>query len=182
MSTSLAIAAVTATLAHVVRSAVQADRSDADVVVGRYEPARSDQSLPRVSIWLYHLAHQAARRNVAPPRVRPAGRQPSRTAALELSYLFSFYGNESDFQAHRMLGAVIRAFHVSPILTPQTIREVVAGQRALCGSDLGEADEQIKLIPIDLSLDNLSKLRAGYIHTAPAVSIAYKASPVLIAF
>jgi len=181
MSNSLAIATVTAALAQIVRSAIQGAVAGSDVTIGRPENPPAGDALPRVRLYLYQVAPNAALRNADLPSRGSNGtlvRRPC--AALELHYLLSFYGSETELQPQRMLGAVVRDLHAHPFLTRQMVQDGIASYSVLAGSNLHEAVEHVRFSPLSLSLEDQSKLWSVFFQTPHAVSVAYQASVVLI--
>jgi hypothetical protein len=179
MSNALAIATVTAALHDVVRQAAQSTVAGADVVVGR--PQAAGSSPPhRVYLYLYQVMPNAAWRNDDLP-TRSGGTRIRRSqAALTLNYLLVFQGADADLEPELMLGAVVRDLHAQPILTPQQIEQAITGRTALTGSDLAHSIERVRLSPLGLSLEELSKLWSVFFQTPHAVSVAYEASVVLL--
>jgi len=181
MSNSLAIATVTAALAQVVRAAIQGAVAGSDVIIGRPESPPAGDALPRVRLYLYQTAPNAALRNADLPSRGFNGTLVKRPcAALELHYLLSFYGSETELQPQRMLGAVVRDLHAHPFLTRQMVQDGIAGYSVLAGSNLHEAVEQVRFSPLSLALEDQSKLWSVFFQTPHAVSVAYQASVVLI--
>jgi hypothetical protein len=181
MSNSLAIATVTAALAQIVRSAIQGAVSGSDVIIGRPESPPAGDALPRVRLYLYQVTPNPALRNADLPSRGSNGALVKRPcAALELHYLFSFYGSETELQPQRMLGAVVRDLHAQPFLTRQMVQNVITGYSVLEGSNLHEAVEHVRFSPLSLSLEDQSKLWSVFFQTPHAVSVAYQASVVLI--
>jgi hypothetical protein len=181
MSNSLAIATVTAALAQIVRSAIQGAVAGSDVTIGRPENPPAGDALPRVRLYLYQVAPNAALRNADLPSRGSNGTLVKRPcAALELHYLFSFYGSETELQPQRMIGAVVRDLHAHPFLTRQMVQDGIAGYSVLAGSNLHEAVEHVRFSPLSLSLEDQSKLWSVFFQTPHAVSVAYQASVVLI--
>lgn len=181
MSNSLAIATVTATLANLVRQSAQSAVPGADVVLyGR--PQVPDASAPRsIHLFLYQVTPNAARRNAD---------LPSRTAdrlvvqrpqvALDLHYLLAFYGADSELESQRMLGAVVRDLNARPFLEREDIRATVAADEALDGSNLADAIDLVKVTPLSLSTEELSRVWSVFFQTPYTISLAYLASVVLI--
>jgi len=180
MSNALAIATVTVTLAQAVRTAAQEAVGGADVVIGR--PEAPGGGTPRkVHVYLYQVTPNTAQRNADLPSRYAAGRLTQRPqVALDLFYLLAFYGNETDLEPQRMLGAVLRDLHAHSLLSRQAIQDAVDGEPLLKGSNLAEAFDLIRLSPVPLSLEELSKLWSVFFQTPHAVSVAYQASVVLI--
>ncbi len=180
MSNALAIATVTATLAQAVRTAAQEAVGGADVVIGRPE-APSGGTLRKVHVYLYQVTPNTAQRNADLPSRDAAGRLTQRPqVALDLFYLLAFYGDEARLEPQRMLGAVLRDLHAHSLLSRQAIQDAVAGEHILAGSNLAEAIDLVRLSPVPLSLEELSKLWSVFFQTPHAVSVAYQASVVLI--
>ena len=126
MSNALAIATVTRTLAQIVRTAVQSVVPGSDVLTSRPDAAATAE--PRARLFLYQISPNAALRNNDLPTRAANGTLTSRpTAALDLHYLLSFYGNETELEPQRMLGAAVRDLHAQPVLLRQMIQDAIAG-------------------------------------------------------
>ncbi len=104
-------------------------------------------------------------------------------AALDLHYLLSFYGDDAQLEPQRLFGSVVRTLHTFPVLTPDVIKAVVDAASAtppihpaLRESDLAEQVELVTLVPLPLSLDELSDLWSTFVQAPYALSIAYQAS------
>ncbi len=180
MSNALAIATVTATLAQAVRSAAEKAVGGADVVIGRPETPPGSGSR-KVHVYLYQVAPNAAQRNADLPSRDATGSVTQRPqVALDLNYLLAFYGKETDLEPQRMLGAVVRDLHARPVLSRQSIRDVVAGEPILADSNLAEAIDLVRITPVPLNVEEFSKLWSVFVQTPHTVSIAYQASTVLI--
>lgn len=181
MSNYLAIATITAALAQVVRDAVQSAVPGSDVVLGRPEAPAGGAALARARLYLYQVSHNAGLRNADLPGRNAAGDLVKRpTAALNLHYLVAFYGDENTLETQRMLAAVARDLHTQPGLTRAMILNAAASQAELNDSDLADAFEQVKFTPLDLSIDEWTKLWSVFFQTPHAPSLAYQASVVLI--
>jgi hypothetical protein len=101
-------------------------------------------------------------------------------AALDLHYLFTFYGKDKSLEQQRLLGFVVRQFHAFPTLANDQIVAAQNGNSFLNQSDLSEQVELVQLTPINFSLEELSKLWSVFLKTDYVLSVAYKASVVLI--
>jgi hypothetical protein len=104
------------------------------------------------------------------------------TAALDLHYILSFYGEEKDLEPQRVLGSVTRTLHAKPLITRHAIRDTLLSSSFpyLVDSNLAEQPEVVRLSPISLNLEELSKLWSVFFQTAYRLSIAYAARVVLI--
>jgi hypothetical protein len=188
MSNFLAIATVTEILGQLVFNSAQGalDNSAVKLNIKRPEdPVGLDSA--NIFLYLYQVTPNGALRNNDLPSRSTDGRlQQKPQAALDLHYLIAFYGNDSESEPQRMLGAVVRDLHAHSILTRNQIRDGVNnavinnGMNWLAGSDLAEAAEAVKFTPVSLSLEESSKLWSVLLQTKHALSVAYQASVVLI--
>ena len=186
MSNYLAIATVTNALSQVVRKAVPENIGGPKLVVTQRPTVPTDGE-PYIYLYLYQVSHNAALRNADLPTRTAQGdlvRRPQ--VALDLHYLLAFYGDEAKLLPQRMLGAVVRDFHARPVLLRNEISDASDNlMNALSPPDelrsnLEAAPEQIKLAPLPLTLDELSKLWQVFLQTPYALSVVYQASVVLI--
>lgn len=188
MSNFLAVATVTAALQRLLRQPVAADVPGAKVTAERPDTL-TPPGEPTVNVYLYQVVSDPARRNQDLPTRRPDGsvvQQPR--AALDLHYLISFHGDDSELEPQRLLGSTVRTLNARPIITRQLIEEVVAAAGAaqdpkypwLVTTDLGDADEVVRLCPLTLDLEALSKLWSVFLETPHALSTTWTASVVLL--
>ncbi len=194
MSNYLAVATVTAVLRDILQEAAGAAVPGATATTRRPEAVNDGgQNKPVVNIFLYQVAPNAAWRNTDIEIRHPDPQAPDDRARdrvekrpqvpINLSYLFSFYGNELELEPQRLLGSVVSAIHAHPRLPPEAIRGTVGRERSLRDSDLEfqvAQIEKVKLTPINLSLEELSKLWSVFFQVPYALSVAYEASAVLI--
>ena len=194
MSNYLAVATVTAVLRDILQEAAGTAVPGASVTTKRPEKVEdSGHNKPLVNLFLYQVTPNAAWRNTDiviryPDRDEPDNRARARVeerpqVPLNLSYLFSFYGNEQDLEPQRLLGSVVGALHAQPTLSPEAIRSTVGRDRHLRESDLDfqvERIERVKLTPISFSLEELSKMWSVFFQVPYALSVAYEAAAVLI--
>lgn len=194
MSNFKAIATVTVALRYRLQAAANLAVSEAIVTTRRPEAVHDGgQNKASVNIFLYMVSPNAAWRNTdlelrySPSKEYPTGSIEKRPLApLNLSYLFSFYGNELTLEPQRLLGSVIRDLHDRPRLSADDIRAAVEGEKGY--SDLGDSglDDQVErieyitLTPTGLNLEELSKLWSVFFQVPYALSVAYTASTVLI--
>jgi hypothetical protein len=175
MSNSLAIAAVTATLRHLLDHGLNADVPGTRVTTRPPDKARDGSGGNQVNLFLYQTLPNAAWRNIDLPAAGRASGQPP--LALNLYYLLSAYGqneDDPDPYSHRLLGEAMRLFHEQPLLDPAAIRA------ALPGNDLHEQVERVRISLQPLSLEEMSKLWSTF-QTQYRISVAYEVSVVLIA-
>ncbi|KUG20734.1 MAG: DUF4255 domain-containing protein [Methanomicrobiaceae archaeon] len=170
MSNFRSIAAVTAALQGLLME-VAADPSLADTIVTVQPPdkARGSNSANQVNIFLYQTGINAAWRNMALPG--EGGHPP---LALDLHYLITAYGRDNDdLMAHQLLGHAMRILHDTPSLSPGRLRHAVTG------ADLHEQAERVRITPLSLSLDEISRLWTAF-QTQYRISAAYQVHVVLI--
>lgn len=191
MSNSLAVAAVTAALSNIVRKAIQVDEPGsvpgARVTTVRPEDFDDGAPQPGVNIYLYQTTPNAALRNIDLPTRDFSGQLVQRAqAAIDLHYLFTFYGDDNLLEPQRLLGTVVRLLHSRPVLTRDLIRQFLESINPgdpndfLLTSDLASQVEVVRFSPIMLNLEELSKLWSVFFQTAYRLSIAYQGAVVLI--
>ncbi len=193
MSNYLAIATATETVAQIVREAVYASPtlSGASVTTLRPERVAKDAGA-RVNVYLYQVTPNAALRNTDLPTRRSDGSLDRRPrTAMDLHYLISFYGREERLEPQQLLGITVAALTAQPILTRAEILKAIqavetvgaAGGTAegyLDGSDLADQVEQVRLSPVPLNLEELSKLWSVMFQVPHSLSVAYQGSVVLV--
>ena len=181
MSNHLAIATVSAALRDVVEIAVKAAVTGSSATHVR--PGGTPEKTPAhgANIFLYGVTPNAALRGADLPTRNQMGQAVMRpSAALDLHYLISFYGDDGKLETQRMLGSVVRALHAAPTLPRQLLRDVALNVADLAGSDLSEAPESVRFTPVSLNLEELSKLWSVLFQTPYALSAAFQASVVTI--
>lgn len=182
MSNHLAIATVTATLGDIVHKAVEsAVSSSVSLLFSRPTAPTGGSTERKVHVYLYQVTPNAALRNNDLPTRDSEGRLTRRPqAALDLHYLLSFYGDDKTLEPDRMVGAVARDLHATPVLSAQAIKDTISGRSELGGSDLAAAIEKVKFVPAQLSLDEISKLWSVMVQTPHVLSVVYQGTVVLI--
>lgn len=190
MSNALAIATVTQTLVNRVTASLPASLVNGPQVTTLRPDDSSLQGAevtPRVNIFLYQVTPNAALRNADLPTRRPDGSRIQRPQlALDLHYLLTFYGNDSNLEHQRLLGAVARYLHAYPILSRSDIAAVELLQDSsnsnvlYLASQLSQQSELVRFTPINFSLDDISKLWAAFPTVDFVLSMGYMASVVLL--
>ncbi len=199
MSTALAIAGVSAVLRDLLNdgliqhNAVGVLGSSVTVSVGppdRVVPADGSEA-SQLNLFLYQVTPNAAWRNEGLPARDGSGRQRLANAplALDLHYLVSAYSS-ADLHGEILLGYAMQLLHETPVLSRQAIRRALTPSpdvgdqlppalRALAASGLESQLEQIRITPVSLNTEELSRLwTATQSHLRPTA--AYMASVVLI--
>jgi uncharacterized protein DUF4255 len=145
---------------------------------------------PQLNVFLYQVTPNAALRNQALPSRAPNGdRLTNPPLALDLHYLITAYGR-SDFQAEILLGYAMHLLHERPVLDRAAIRRALDPSpldvsmlplafQTLTASDLADQIEQLRIVPVVMPIDEMSKLWAA-IQSHYRPSAAYQVSVVLI--
>jgi Pvc16 N-terminal domain len=184
MSNFRAIATVTATLQRALQAAIQSDVAGATVSTVR--PAEGTNThLPTtgVNLYLYQVSQNPHRSNLDLPTRRSAGDLVQRPQiALDLHYLMSFYGDDLSLEPQRLLGSTMAFLHSQPMITRSQIEAVVAdsSKAFLAQSDLADQPELVRFTPLTISLEELSRLWSVLLQVQYVLSVAYKASVVLV--
>ncbi|MEE8058327.1 MAG: Pvc16 family protein [Pseudomonadales bacterium] len=183
MSNALALATVTATLQRLLQTEVALAIPSVTVKIGQPKAPESVDALPEINICLYQVTPNTAYRNADLPTRDVNGQWLTKPqVALDLHYLFTFYGDQLEILPQRLLGHVVSILDQQPVLTPDMIQETI-GQPALdflADSDLAEQIEQVKFIPQLYSLEEATKLWSIFFQTPYSLSVAYQGSVVLI--
>src|SRR5262249_38186519 len=114
---------------------------------------------PGINIFLYQVSPNPALRNADLPTRASKGallRRPQ--IALDLHYLLTFYGDEASLEQQRLLGAVALALHAYPELPRTLIDHVETATPYLAGAGLSQQSELVRFVPVNFSLEELSKL------------------------
>ncbi|GAA1920951.1 DUF4255 domain-containing protein [Streptomyces sodiiphilus] len=179
MSNALALATVSESLRLLIAQNL-APEIDLAVDVETRRPYPEPPDDPTITVFLHQVTPSGALPGHDLPTRAPDGtllRRPA--AALDLHYLISCYGEESELVGQRLLGAVIRTLHEMPVLSRDLIRQAAARPQ-LAGSDLAESRQRIRFTPTPMDVEATSKLW-GMLHQTPyALSVPYQASLVAI--
>ncbi len=195
MSSPLAIGAVTAVLRNLLDNGiVDASPLQGPVTVTASAPDQikldAPNGTPQLNVFLYQVTYNAALRNTALPSTSRGGdRLSNPPLALDLHYLVTAYGR-SDFQAEILLGWAMHLLHEQPVLDRAAIRRAIQpgtldvsmlppDMQVLAGSDLADQFEAIRVSPLGLQMDDMSKLWTA-IKAEFRPSAAYQVSVVLI--
>jgi hypothetical protein len=196
MSSPLAIAAVTAALKDLLNDGLL----DHDLsTVGSFSvtalpPDRitTGQTEPnQLNLFLYQVTPNLGWRNEGlPSRDRTGVRLSAPPLALDLHYLLTAYGS-ADFNAEILLGYAMQLLHENPVLTRAQLRIVLGGQPPvgaallpspfgnLSALDLADQPEMIKISPVFLTTEELSKMWTA-MQARYRPTMAYTVSVVLI--
>lgn len=185
MSNALAIAAVTRTLRNLLNSVATADystlpndtRPTAQIEVTTLPPDRvrlPDASRNRLNLFLYQTDISAAWRNMDIPRQVRSGESGYPPLPLNLFYLVTAYAeSDNELIGQVILGTAMQILHDHPLLSRAEIGS------ALALSELDSQIERVRITPQPFSLDELSKLWAGF-QSEYRISAIYQVALVLI--
>jgi len=198
VSNALAIASVTAVLKDLLNNGIidhQLSGVVGEVTVSALPPDRllvaGEAETSRINLFMYHVAPNAAWRNVGlPSRSSNGDRTANPPLALDLYYLVTAYG-ASEYHAEILLGYAMQLLHENPVLSREAIRKTLAPVSPVTGvilptplntliaSELADQVETIRLTPQTMSTEEISKLwMAIQSHYRPTA--VYQASVVLI--
>jgi hypothetical protein len=177
MSNSVAIAAVTATLRSLVQTEITHEGGGPLVTTLPPDKAQGfAQADGWVNLFLYHTQINPAWRNKDLPRQVKPNETGFPPMGLDLYYLLTAYeklDGDPLVLAHRLLGRAMLVLHDHPVLGADEIRA------AIPNNDLADQIERIRVTPLPLSLEELSKLWMVF-QTGYRISAAYQVSVVLI--
>jgi len=196
MSSALAIAAVTATLKDLLNEGLLNHDLSAigSFSVTAQPPDRittGNTEANQLNVFLYRVSPNLGWRNASLPSRDGRGQRISNPPlALDLHYLVSAYGS-ADFNAEVLLGYAMQLLHETPGFTREQLRTVLGIPSPVDGNfvpgrfgtmsaaDLADQVELIKIAPVYLSADELSRLWTS-MQARYRPSMAYLVSVVLI--
>lgn len=179
MSNSLAIAATTLTLHHLLLTQIPAldpELADLDVTAQPPDQARKGITKSQLNLFLYQTVVNAAWRNQDMPRQLRPGETGQPPLALNLHYLLTAYGrgdSDNDALSHRVLGGAMSVLHDHALLGRQEIA------LALASSELADQFERLRITPLPVGIDEISKLWTVF-QSQYRISAAYEVTVVLI--
>lgn len=181
MSNHYAIATVTATLQQLLDKSVGKDVVGATATMVSPDAPSAGLPDPGVNVFLYQVTPNAAVRNEdLPTRRADAALVQRPRVGVDLHYLLTVYGEDSQFEPQRVLGSVVRTMHAKPVLTRVQIDNARSAFSVLAPSDLSSDVELVKFTQLPLTLEELSKLWSVFFQTKYNLSVAYQGTVVLI--
>ncbi|HET6214027.1 MAG TPA: DUF4255 domain-containing protein, partial [Micromonosporaceae bacterium] len=192
MSNSLSVAMVTAALGRMLSEALAAAQPGGVPSTGitTLRPdmlASADGDARGVNIFLYRVVPNGSWGNANLPARRVDGSLLNRPQqALDLHYLLTFSGDESELEPQRMLGVAVGALAARPALSKDLIRDAI--EHAIDEdpmsweqySDLAEQIDVVRFTLTPLSLEDTSKLWSMFVQAPYRLSVAYQATVVLV--
>lgn len=198
MSSPLAIAAVTAVLRDLLNNGLIDHNitgslgSNVDVTAVPPDTIAVDGATVRtqLNLFMHQVTPNTGWRNEGlPSRDGRGTRLTNPPLALDLHYLLTAYG-AAELHSEILLGYAMHLLHETPVLDRQAIRTALSGGtvpgailppafQALFAADLADQVEQIRITPMTMSTEEMSKLwSAMQAHYRPTA--AYHVSVVLI--
>ncbi len=171
MSSSDALATVTATLQHLLSNATTAN------TVSTQPPsiARLNNSGSQINIFLYNTYTNTTFSNGPIPHTSKNNQAGHPPLALVLKYLITSYGSsDDDIDGQQLMGQTMSLLHNHPLLGRSNIEGISPN------SNLHEQVERIRITPDNLSLDDMSKLWSSFQSAEYRLSTGYEISVVLI--
>ena len=193
MSNALAIATVTCTIRYLLQRALESAPpgpvGGAQVSTLRLDQlgAGEVQPTPRLNVLLYQVTpNQAGNLDNLPTRTAAGApvRRPS--VALDLHYLLTGCGDETKLEGQRLLALGMLALATTPVLTRDTIAAAIEKYRQVAetafldASDLAEQPELVKLSPVPLTVEELTRLWGAFPQSPLQLSAAYRATVAVL--
>ncbi|MGW4049491.1 DUF4255 domain-containing protein [Streptomyces sp. NPDC004779] len=194
MSNVLAPAAVTTTVRHLLKTALEHNPPGAvdGADVTSLHPLELDSTAlscqPTLNVYCYRVTPNAALNVAALPTRRSDGSLAARpSTALDLHYLISCHGDDSALEPQRLLAVAATALAAAPIVPRATVRAAIDRYGATGGpmeflrkADLADAEEPVKLTPTTLTLEEASQLW-GLFDARHRLSLTYLATVAVLA-
>lgn len=181
MSNTLALATLVALLESRITTLTNANGL-ASVTVSTDHP-RGEMPDAGVYIKPYHIQPNASLSNDDLPTRRGDGTLLKRPRlAINVHILLSFVGSGS-YEAERLAGLVLTHLHAHPVITQQEIGDylaVLSAEDPLAAADLGDQLERVKLTPLWLNVEDLSRVWGLFNQSFYGLSVAYEASVILL--
>ncbi|PPS67827.1 MULTISPECIES: DUF4255 domain-containing protein [Streptomyces] len=196
MNSALALAAITTTIRFVLQRELDPPQRSgvaAGVMVTTRHPsklAHSDGNPQRgINVYCYQVTPQATGNVAALPTRRSGDSLMARpTAAVDLHYLISCYGDDESLEPQRLLGTALGSLTATPVLTTAVVAKAVDRYRdddaigpLLREVPLEMGREPARLSPLTLSLEEMSNLWGMFGGGNESVlSVAWLASAAVI--
>ncbi|MFC7907230.1 DUF4255 domain-containing protein [Streptomyces nigra] len=172
MNSALAVAAVTTAIRFILQRALDPEQPGAvsHTTVTTRHPSKlafsNGNPQHGINVYCYQVTPQATGNIAALPTRRSGETLMARpTAAVDLHYLISCYGDDETLEPQRLLGSALAALTATPVLTAALVAKAVKHYRGddAMGPLLQEAPleagrEPARLSPVTLSLEEMSNL------------------------
>ena len=183
MSNFLAIATITASVQQIVRESVVNRLPGAEVTTLRPDELSRDSNLAGVNVYLFQASPNPALRNSDLPVRDSEGIVVQRpTTALDLHYLFTYFGKEEKQEPEQLLALTCIAMNQAAVLGRDRITRTIASapSEGLAGSDLASQQERVRFTPYPLTIQEIHQLWTVFSPVPYRLSNVYVASVVLL--
>ena len=99
---------------------------------------------------------------------------------MDLFYVVSTYGNETELEPQRLLGSVVRTFSDKTTVTPELIEQAIDNAHYLAASDLAKQVQTITINPLEMTTDELAKVWSTFFQAPYSLSLVYLVRAVTI--
>jgi hypothetical protein len=181
VSNQLSIAAATATLRYILHPAMDIVPG-AQVTTVRPDHLGKSKLTKGVNVYLYRITPNTSFRNVDVPTRRGDGSVSSKpTQVVDLHFLVSAYGEETNLEAQLLMGACIARMHERTILNSRVIEEAIDAQSSVVdGCDLDEQKPRIRAILEPMSNEELARIW-GVLYQVPYhLTVTYRVGPIFL--
>lgn len=187
-----AVATVTATLTHILSQGIehavygQQNVGVTHEQISKFKEGPGDSGHEAwINIYAYQVESDPALRNDDLPTRGQNGILRQRPqVALNISYLMTFYGDEKKLEPQQLLGWTVGKLHANPVIVPgipnDEIAEFQTSYPFATDPNLTGQKTHVRMTPLPLSLEDLSKIWSVFFHTEYHLSVTYQASVVLI--
>lgn len=182
----LAIAAVSAALVDRLQACVTEEIDGAKALIRRPDSKRQAEVPHGVDVFLYEVISNAFLSNNEDVPARRARETPDHVArpdvplaALDLHYLLTFNGNDNTLEPHRLAGSVVSELASRPVLQRSEIERSIASRRFLKDPVLPRASEPVVITPLNLNLEEMSRLWSVLMHEPYSLSLQYAVTVVM---
>jgi hypothetical protein len=185
MSDGLSVAAVTASIAELLRFALAEHNGGTvpNAVVTHLAPGDPalDGDAPGVNVYLLSAGIEAASRNDDQPARSDGTRAGTPRLPLSLSYLVTFQGDQSKLEPQRLMGTVAIALHAQPVLAPALIGHTVRNTPWLAGCDLPGAGGIVSVLLAPFSdPEQMGRFWMNFAGVPHRLALLYTASVVTL--
>ena len=182
MKSYLRVAAVTAAVQELLLPAIHAVVSDGLVRTGTPFDGTRQRQFQGVNVFLFQVERNPALANQdLPTRSADGGLIQVPVAAIDLHYLFSFYGDETTLVPQQLLGAVVSWVHSFPVLDTADLTRIAeqSPEGLVATSGLADQIERVTLAFLPLGIEEI--MRLWMVFQVPyALTVACRASVVLL--
>ena len=183
----LVMAAVSAALVDRLQTCVTDVIPGAKALTRRPDSKRQAEAPQGVDVFLYEVttnAYLSNNEDIPARRPRETGDHVSRPdiplAALDLHYLLTFNGNDNTLEPQRLAGSVVSDLASRPILGRAEIQRSVDSRPSyLGGTVLPRVSEPVVVTPLNLNLEEMSRLWSVLMHEPYSLTLQYAVTVVM---